>query len=129
MKFGDFCKARRMSMRKTLGKFCQENNFDAVAVSQIEHNFPLDKGNQLMLLTKYARALNINFDTIDWSMFTALAEASKKEERVVSDEMVLVNLPAIVSPEVASSPGALNSIVDFTRGNLNQRALLKSAGR
>ena len=92
--FGEFIKAKRMELGKTLREFCRENDFNAGNLSRIERgliNPPQNKSKRL----QYAAALGIEENTDDWFDYCYFANisAGRVPINLVTDKKLLAEVP------------------------------------
>lgn len=93
--FGDFFKAKRIALGKTLRQFCLENELDPGNISKLERGlFPPPQHEKL---EEYAKLLGIKEGTDDWYQFfdLAAAEAGKIPQDILSNEQVVEKLPVL----------------------------------
>ncbi len=93
--FGEFFKAKRMALSKTLRQFCLENKLDAGNISKLERGlFPPPQHEKL---EEYAKLLDIKEGTDDWYQFfdLAAAEAGKIPKDILSHEGMAEQLPIL----------------------------------
>jgi transcriptional regulator with XRE-family HTH domain len=72
--FGEFFKARRRGLRKTLREFCRENEFDPGNLSKLERSI-LPPPQSREILERYAHCLEIVDGSPEWYTFFDLAAA------------------------------------------------------
>ena len=93
-RFGDFFKAKRMDLEKTLRTFAMENGLDPGNLSKLERGIlppPQNRGK----LEEYAGLLNLKEGTDDWYTFfdLAAAESGRIPDDILSDQRVMERLP------------------------------------
>ncbi|MFH1022856.1 MAG: helix-turn-helix domain-containing protein [Planctomycetota bacterium] len=93
--FGEFFKARRMALGKTLRQFCVENSLDPGNISKLERG--LLPPPQHEKLEAYAVILGIPRGSDEWYQFfdLAAAEAGRIPDDILSDERVAGKLPVL----------------------------------
>ncbi|MDF1526849.1 MAG: helix-turn-helix transcriptional regulator [bacterium] len=93
-RFGEFFKAKRMDLGKTLRTFAMENGLDPGNLSKLERGVlsPPQKGGKL---EEYAALLNLKEGTDDWYTFfdLAAAESGRIPDDILSDQRTLERLP------------------------------------
>lgn len=112
--FGEFFKAKRTALGKTLRQFCLDNDLDPGNISKLERGlFPPPQHEKL---EEYARLLGLKKGTDDWYQFfdLAAAEAGKIPQDILNDEKIAGKLPIffrnlrgqkIFGHEAAGHPG------------------------
>ncbi len=93
-RFGEFFKAKRKELGKTLRTFAMENRIDPGNLSKLERGI-LPPPHSREKLEEYAGLLNIQEGTDDWYTFFDLAatEAGRIPDDIYSDKRVLERLP------------------------------------
>ena len=94
--FGQFFKEKRITLRKTLRRFCFENGLDPGNISRLERGImPPPQGSDK--LEEYARYLQIKKGTDDWYKFFDLAriEAGRIPDELLKDEAIAASLPIL----------------------------------
>ncbi len=93
-RFGEFFKAKRKELGKTLRTFAMENGIDPGNLSKLERGI-LPPPQSREKLEEYAGLLNIQEGTDDWYTFFDLAatEAGRIPDDIYSDKRVLERLP------------------------------------
>jgi len=93
-RFGDFFKAKRIELEKTLRKFAAEHNIDPGNLSRMERGVMLPPQNRDKL-EDYAKALKLEPGSDDWYMFfdLAAAESGRIPEELLADQEVMDSLP------------------------------------
>jgi len=93
--FGEFFKAKRIALGKTLRQFCLENELDPGNISKLERG--LFSPPQHEKLQEYAKLLGLKEGTDDWYQFfdLAAAEAGKIPQDILNDEEVVEKLPVL----------------------------------
>jgi len=93
--FGDFFRRKRIEQGLTLRAFCQRYNYDPGNISRLERNI-LTPSIDEERLEGYAKALEINRDSEEWTTFFDLAHTAKGKlpPDIKSDEEVAKLLPA-----------------------------------
>lgn len=94
--FGGFFKQKRIDLKKTLRKFCLENNLDPGNISKIERG-KLPGPTSEEKLKEYAQYLNIALGSEEWQTFKDLAatSAGKIPEDFKDEEELLARLPVL----------------------------------
>lgn len=93
--FGDFFRSKRIKIGFTLRSFCEQYNYDPGNISRLERNI-LSPSIDTQKLEGYAKALKIQKDTEDWTMFFDLAHTAKGKipEDIQNNPQLLSILPA-----------------------------------
>ncbi|SRR6266498_982304 len=93
--FGEFFKEKRISLRKTLRRFCMENSLDPGNISRLERG-AMAPPQDTEILERYAKALGIKKGSDDWYTFFDLAAADRGiiPKDLMSDQEVVKLLPA-----------------------------------
>lgn len=93
--FGEFFKEKRIASKKTLRKFCIENNLDPGNISRLERG-AMAPPQDAEILERYAKALGIKKGTDNWYAFFDLAAADRGiiPKDLMSDQEVVRMLPA-----------------------------------
>jgi len=91
--FGEFFKAKRIALGKTLRQFCLDNDLDPGNISKLERG--LFSPPQHKKLKEYAKWLDLKEGTDDWYQFfdLAAAEAGKIPQDILRDKQVVEKLP------------------------------------
>lgn len=93
--FGEFLKAKRISLGKTLRQFCEEYNLDPGNISKIERG-KLAPPSSDEKLKQWAKYLNIEVDSDEWQEFKDLAAISAgKIPADLQDHETLSRLPVL----------------------------------
>ena len=94
--FGDFFKAKRIALGKTLRNFCTENDLDPGNVSKLERGL-ISPPVSSEKLEQYARCLGIKKGSDDWFNFFDLASAcaGRIPDEIQSDEELLSKMPLV----------------------------------
>ena len=94
--FGQFFKAKRLSLGFTLRKFCLMHNLDPGNISKLERG-RLQPPQSDEKLREYARMLKIKPGSKDWQTFSdlAAAEAGRIPADLLTDEEVIGKLPVL----------------------------------
>ncbi len=94
--FGDFVKAKRLTMDLSLREFCRINDYDAGNISKLERGI-LPAPQDVAKLEELAKALNIEIGSKEWEYFTDLAEISNRKIPVdiASDQLLMNSLPVL----------------------------------
>jgi transcriptional regulator with XRE-family HTH domain len=116
--FGDYLKARRVSLGITLREFCLQNGFDAGNYSRLERGlFPVPQKREI--LEKYAAALQLERGGAEWLEFFDIASAAKGEipPDLLEDEQLLEKLPMLFRTLRAMpvEEGKLEKLIDELR--------------
>lgn len=87
--FGEFFKAKRVALGKTLRQFCFENGFDPGNISRIERGVALPPQSEEKL-KEYAQCLDIAIGSKEWDDFQDLAcvGAGKIPKDLIEKEIV-----------------------------------------
>ncbi len=96
MTFGEYFKAKRLSLGITLREFCEKNGFDPGNISKLERGlFTAPQSEEK--LSDYAKALRIKLNSEEFIQFTDLAAVSNRSfrPRQISDQDVLQKLPIL----------------------------------
>jgi transcriptional regulator with XRE-family HTH domain len=96
MRFGDFFKARRIALRKTLRQFCRDNGLDPGNISRLERGLlPPPQGRET--LESYAKLLKLKKGSDDWyTLFDlAAAETGRIPQELLDDKDVVEKLPIL----------------------------------
>ncbi|GEM_PF-137148 len=93
--FGEFFKAKRIALGKTLRQFCLENELDPGNMSKLERG--LFTPPQHEKLEEYAKLLGLKEGTDAWYQFfdLAAAEAGKIPQDILTDEEAVKKLPLL----------------------------------
>jgi len=93
--FGEFFKAKRMELGKTLRQFCLDNDLDPGNVSKLERGYLSPPQHDK--LTAYAKLLKLKKGTDEWYQFfdLAAAESGKIPKDLLNDEEVVQELPVL----------------------------------
>jgi len=94
--FGEFFKARRIVIKKTLRQFCIENGLDPGNISKLERGL-LPPPQSREKLEEYAGCLKIKKGSDDWYTFfdLAAAETGKIPEDIMAKEKIEDKLPIL----------------------------------
>lgn len=94
--FGEFFKQRRMSLGKTLRRFCRENRVDPGNISRLERGL-LAPPQGREVLEAYAKQLRLKKGSDDWYRFfdLAAAETGRIPSELLEDEQVVQKLPIL----------------------------------
>ncbi len=116
--FGEFLKAKRMALDKTLRQFCLENGLDPGNISRLERGlFPPPQHQKL---EEYAKRLALKEGTDDWYQLfdLAAAEAGKIPQDILNDKQVVEKLPILFRTlrGTKSSDEKLNKLVRKIKG-------------
>jgi transcriptional regulator with XRE-family HTH domain len=95
--FGQLVKDLRITQKKTLRQFCQENGLDPSNWSKIERNVNLPSRDEVTL-AKWAKLLGLKPGTEAWENFIYQAEISRGNipREIMSDEKLLRQLPVFL---------------------------------
>ena len=117
--FGEFFKAKRMALDKTLRQFCLENDLDPGNISSLERG--LFTPPQHQKLEEYAKLLALKEGTDDWYQLfdLAAAEAGKIPQDILDDKQVVEKLPILFRTlrGKKSSDKKLNKLVRKIKGH------------
>ncbi len=93
--FGEFFKAKRIALKKTLRQFCLDNNLDPGNMSKLERGLLAPPQHEK--LEEYALLLNLKEGSDEWYKFfdLAAADAGRIPSDLLSDEDVLDKLPVL----------------------------------
>jgi transcriptional regulator with XRE-family HTH domain len=94
--FGEFFKARRIAIKKTLRQFCIENGLDPGNISKLERRL-LPPPQSREKLEEYASYLKIKKGSDDWYTFfdLAAAETGRIPEDIMTKEKIEDKLPIL----------------------------------
>lgn len=94
--FGEFFKARRIAIKKTLRQFCIENGLDPGNISKLERSL-LPPPQSREKLEEYAVCLKIKKGSDDWYTFfdLAAAETGRIPEDIMTKEKIEDKLPIL----------------------------------
>lgn len=94
--FGEFFKARRIAIKKTLRQFCVENGLDPGNISKLERRL-LPPPQSREKLEEYASYLKIKKGSDDWYTFfdLAAAETGRIPEDIMTKEKIEDKLPIL----------------------------------
>lgn len=94
VRFGEFLKAKRIELKKTLRTFAMENKLDPGNLSKLERGM-LSPPKSKEKLEEYAKFLALERDSEDWNTFFDLAatELGRIPDDILSDQEVLERLP------------------------------------
>ena len=94
--FGEFFKAKRIGLKKTLRQFCMENGLDPGNISKLERGL-MSPPQGSDKLEEYAKYLHIKKGTDDWYKFFDLAavEAGRIPEELLNDAKIAASLPIL----------------------------------
>ncbi len=94
--FGEYFKARRIAIKKTLRQFCIENGLDPGNISKLERRL-LPPPQSREKLEEYAGYLKIKKGSDDWYMFfdLAAAETGRIPEDIMTKEKIEDKLPIL----------------------------------
>ena len=93
--FGEFFKAKRIALGKTLQQFCNENDLDPGNISKIERG-KMPPPTATEKLEKLGQYLNITVGSEEWNLFTDLASISAgKIPADMQDHETLSRLPVL----------------------------------
>ncbi len=94
--FGEFFKARRIAIKKTLRQFCVENGLDPGNISKLERGL-LPPPQSREKLEEYAKFLKINKGSDEWYTFFDLAavETGRNPEDIMNKENIEDKLPIL----------------------------------
>ena len=94
--FGEFFKACRIAIKKTLRQFCFENGLDPGNISKLERGL-LPPTQSREKLEKYAGYLQIKKGSDDWYTFfdLAAAETGRIPEDIMTKEKIEDKLPIL----------------------------------
>jgi transcriptional regulator with XRE-family HTH domain len=94
--FGEFFKARRTAIKKTLRQFCVENGLDPGNISKLERRL-LPPPQSREKLEEYASYLKIKKGSDDWYTFfdLAAAETGRIPEDIMTKEKIEDKLPIL----------------------------------
>ena len=93
--FGEFFKAKRIALAKTLRQFCLDNDLDPGNISRLERGlFPPPQHEKL---EEYAKLLALKEGTDDWYQLfdLAAAEAGKIPQDILNNKQVVEKLPIL----------------------------------
>ncbi len=94
--FGEFFKARRIQLGKTLRVFCEEHGYDPGNISKLERGLMAPPSSEDKL-SEYSAALELKPKTTEWREFFDRAAAARGEfpADLVSDEELIGKLPVL----------------------------------
>ena len=94
MRFGEFVRQRRKTLRLTLREFCRRNGFDPGNLSRMERG-KVAPPQDVNVLESYAKALKLEPDSDQWHMLAdlAAAEAGRLPQQMAGNRDVLDKLP------------------------------------
>ena len=94
--FGEYFKASRIAIKKTLRQFCIENGLDPGNISKLERSL-LPPPQSREKLEEYAGCLKIKKGSDDWYTFfdLAAAETGKIPEDIMAKEKIEDKLPIL----------------------------------
>lgn len=94
--FGKFFKQKRLDLKMSLREFCRRNNLDPGNISKLERGV-MAPPESTELLNKYAKMLNIEFESDDWYKFIDLASACNGQipHDFMDDEELVEKLPLV----------------------------------
>jgi transcriptional regulator with XRE-family HTH domain len=116
--FGEFFKAKRIALDKTLRQFCLDHDLDPGNISRLERGlFPPPQHQKL---EEYAKLLALKEGTDDWYQLfdLAAAEAGKIPQDILNDAQVVEKLPILFRTlrGKKSSDEKLNKLVRKIKG-------------
>lgn len=93
--FGEFFKAKRIELGKTLRQFCLENDLDPGNISKIERGYLAPPQHDK--LVEYAKLLKLKKETDEWYQFfdLAAAENGKIPKDILNDNEIVKELPVL----------------------------------
>lgn len=93
--FGEFFKAKRIELGKTLRQFCLENDLDPGNISKIERGYLAPPQHDK--LVEYAKLLKLKKETDEWYQFfdLAAAESGKIPKDILNDNEIVKELPVL----------------------------------
>ena len=117
--FGEFFKAKRIALDKTLRQFCLDHDLDPGNISRLERGlFPPPQHQKL---EEYAKLLALKEGTDDWYQLfdLAAAEAGKIPQDILDDKQVVEKLPILFRTlrGKKSSDKKLNKLVRKIKGH------------
>ncbi|MBU2573928.1 MAG: helix-turn-helix domain-containing protein [Elusimicrobia bacterium] len=104
--FGDYFKQLRLNQGKTLRRFCLDSRFDPGNISRLECG--LSTPPKETVLKKYALALGLKPDTVDWVKFFTLAQTASGHipKSITSDKELMAQLPVLFMTINKKKPSA-----------------------
>lgn len=116
--FGEFAKAKRLSLGVSLREFCRDNGLDWGNISRMERGVSAPPKSR-EVQERYARALQIKEGSEDWQTFLDLADISAGNipQRIMNDEELVGKLPMVfrtISGK-AMTPEKLRELAEMIR--------------